>query len=82
MSGMSNRAAQRLVTAGRFLQSRKRRIIVQPGESYPAAVLRELQALPEAERLHLKGLVDWVEQYDIQAESEANAQQRAARGRR
>ena len=71
MSDFSDRAAARLKIAGRLLQAdpkalggRGLKIVTAPGESYPQAVLREIQALPPDEQAALQSQVDWVEDYD------------------
>jgi hypothetical protein len=70
MSGLSDRAAARLVAAGRLLQSPPavggwgQRIQRQEGEAYPQAVLRALGGLPAADQASLRALVDWVEDYE------------------
>jgi hypothetical protein len=71
MSGqLSDRAASRLVAAGRLLQAPPavggwgQSIRRQEGESYPQAVLRSISALPPVDQARLRGLVDWVEDYE------------------
>lgn len=67
---LSDRAAARLVIAGRLLQASPReggwglRIQRRDGESYPLAVMREISALAEGDQARLRGLVDWVESYE------------------
>lgn len=66
---MHDRAAQRLVIAGRLLQAKgnsfHRQVAKRVGETYPQAVLRVLQEdLADAERQEVKTLVDWIENYE------------------
>lgn len=66
---MHDRAAQRLVIAGRLLQAKSngfhRPIVKRDGETYPQAVLRVLQDdLPADERCQVKDLVDWLEDFE------------------
>lgn len=66
----NHRGAHRLILAGALLQCKSQvagyeRTAIQtaPGESYPRAVLRAIDAMPEDRRARLKELVDWVEEY-------------------
>lgn len=66
---MTDEQAAALVAAGRLLQSKgwatgRKTIDVQAGESYPSAVQRVIGSLPEDERQALRGLVEWVRQYE------------------
>ncbi len=74
MTDFSDRAAARLKIAGRLLQADPKalggqglKIVTAPGESYPQAVLRTIQALPADEQTRLQSHVDWVEDYDRQS---------------
>lgn len=70
MTLLSDRAAARLVTAGRLIQAEKKaggwgiKIDRAPGEKYPASVLRTLKSLPADDQAKLRDLVDWVEAYE------------------
>lgn len=54
---MNNRAAHRLAIAARLLHLPEH-----------TDVLDHINAMPQAERDHLRGLVDWVEDYEREEE--------------
>jgi hypothetical protein len=57
----SPRAAYRLVLAGCLLQRRGTKVKAAAGETYPAAVLRAIESLPEVARESLRSEVDFLE---------------------
>ena len=68
---LSPKAAFRLDAAADLLQAPVRGgggwglvIKVQAGETWHQAVLRTIKEMPQAAQAHLKGLVDWVEDYE------------------
>jgi threonine synthase len=66
---MEDEKAAVLVAAGRFLQSKqwpygRRAIKREHGESYPQAILRVIETLPDDERAKLRELTEWVRQYE------------------
>lgn len=66
---MTDEQAAALVAAGRLLQSKdwcsgRKTIEKLDGESYPEAIQRVIGSLSEDERDALRGLVEWVRQYE------------------
>jgi hypothetical protein len=69
---MGHKAALRLDAAAAMLQAPVQGaggwgkvIQVQPGEIWHQAVLRTIKSMPLAEQDRLKGLVDWVQDYEL-----------------
>ncbi|SCC92990.1 conserved hypothetical protein [Thiomonas sp. X19] len=58
---LSDRAAFRLLLAGRCLRLRHHKIETQPGETYPMAVLRFVKAMPADAHDSLRGEIDFLE---------------------
>ncbi len=58
---LSDRAAFRLVLAGRCLRLQGHTIEAMPGEPYPLAVLRTIRQLPPETQARLREQVDFLE---------------------